>query len=62
MPRTMRGDVAALFPPLLPSCIARVSRILQARGFEPLRDLPELDVVSLSLNEVAACLEMGRLT
>eukprot|EP00969_Alexandrium_andersonii_P267358 11815024-Alexandrium_andersonii.AAC.1 len=62
MPRLVPCDVAAHFPPLLPSCISRVSRRLQARGRELLNDLPELDIASLSLNDFAESLALDRLT
>eukprot|EP00969_Alexandrium_andersonii_P070981 3134641-Alexandrium_andersonii.AAC.1 len=62
MPRSAPCEVAARFPPLLPSCIARVSRRLHARGRELLNDLPEFDVVSLSLGDFAASLDLDRLT
>eukprot|EP00969_Alexandrium_andersonii_P081523 3593262-Alexandrium_andersonii.AAC.1 len=61
MPRSVPCEVSAHFPPLLPSCIAWVSRRLQARGLELLNDLPELDVASLPLDDFAASLDLDRL-
>eukprot|EP00969_Alexandrium_andersonii_P119305 5274532-Alexandrium_andersonii.AAC.1 len=62
MPRAVPPDVAAHVQPLLPSCVARVSRWLRARGREFLASLPELQVVSVPLGVFAASLDLDRLT
>eukprot|EP00969_Alexandrium_andersonii_P171808 7594373-Alexandrium_andersonii.AAC.1 len=62
MPRPTPPDVAAHFQPLRPSCVARVSRRMHARGRELLADLPALDAAAISLDDFSASLGLDRLT
>eukprot|EP00969_Alexandrium_andersonii_P294719 13027441-Alexandrium_andersonii.AAC.1 len=62
MPRSLPPDVAELFPPLLPTTVERVGRVLQAKANSLFRARPELGSASFSLIELAGDLHLVPLT
>eukprot|EP00969_Alexandrium_andersonii_P077362 3411355-Alexandrium_andersonii.AAC.1 len=62
MPRALPPVVAELFPPLMPSTVDRVGRVLQAKANVLFRARAELDSASFVLVELADELHLAPLT